>query len=128
MVNRMAEDSTSKEAMEQFIFEETEQKFQLAANAPIETTKLMKQLGYLANSDIAEQILNATFIIPLQLDDATALVLEEIERIDMQVRHGETIVTISADEFYYFWKRVKEGTAYSYSGIHYGYYKATAHS
>ena len=76
MVNRMAEDSTSKEAMEQFIFEETEQKFQLAANAPIETTKLMKQLGYLANSDIAEQILNGTFIISSDLDDATALVLE----------------------------------------------------
>ena len=39
MVNCMAEDSTSKEETEQFIFEETEQRFQLAANAPIETTE-----------------------------------------------------------------------------------------
>ena len=54
MVNGMAEESKIKEDTEQFFFEETEQKFQLAANAPIETTKLMKQLGYLANSEIKE--------------------------------------------------------------------------
>ena len=128
MVNGMAEDSTIKEDTEQFIFEETEQRFQLEANAPIETTKLMKQLGYLSNSEIAEQILNGTFITPSDLDDATALVLEYIGHIGMQVRNGETIVTISADKFYYFWKRVKEVTASSYSGIHYGHYKAEAHS
>ena len=76
MVIGTAEDLTSKEETEQFIFEETEQRFQLEANATIETTKLMKQLGYLAKSDIAEQILNGTFIISSDLDDATALVLE----------------------------------------------------
>ena len=58
MVIGTAEDLTSKEETEQFIFEETEQRFQLAANALIETTKHMKKLGYLANSEIAEQILN----------------------------------------------------------------------
>ena len=128
MVNGMAEDSTSKEDKEQFIFKETEQIFQLEANMPIGTTKFMKQLGYLANSEIAKQILNQTFIIASNLDDVTDLVLEEIGNIGMQVRHGEMIVTISADEFCYFWKRVKKGTASSYSGIHYGDYKAAAHS
>ena len=87
----MAEDSTSKEETEQFIFKESEQRFQLADNVPTETTELMKQIGYLANSKIAEQILNGTFITPSDLDDATALVLEDIGRIGMQVRHGETI-------------------------------------
>ena len=113
--------------MEQFIFEETEQIFQLAANAPIKTTKLMKQLGYLAYSEISEQVLNRTFIIPSDLDDATALVLEEIGRIGIQVRHGKTIVTISVDDFCHFWKRLKEGTSSSYYGIHYGHYKASVH-
>ena len=88
----------------------------------------MKQLGYLANSEIAEQILNRTFIIPSDLDYVTALVPEEIGHISMQVRHGETKITISADKFYYFWNGVKEGTLSSYSGIQYGHYKAAAHS
>ena len=88
----------------------------------------MKKLGSLDNSDIAEKNLNGTFIIPSDLDDATTLVLEEIGRIIMQVRHGETIATISADEFCYFLKMVKEGTASSYSGVHYVHYKAAAHS
>ena len=46
----------------------------------------------------------------------------------MQVKPGETTVTVSADELCYFWKRVKEGTASSYLVIHYGHYKAAAHS
>ena len=128
MVNRMAEESTSKEETDQFIFEETEQRFQLGANLPIERTKEIKKLGYLANSEIAEQILNGTFIISSDLDNATALVLEEIGHIGMQVSHGKTIITVSADKLCCFWKRVKEGTSSSYSGIHYGHYKTAAHS
>ena len=72
--------------------------------------------------------MNRTFIIPSNLDDATALVLEEIGCISMQVRHSETIVMISADDLCYFWKRLKEETSFSYSGIHYSHYKAAAHS
>ena len=46
----------------------------------------------------------------------------------MQVRHGKKIVMKSAEELCYFWKRVKEVTAFSYSSIHYGHYKPAAHS
>ena len=37
-------------------------------------------------------------------------------------------MAISTEEFQYFWKRIKEGTASFYSRIHYDHYKAAAHS
>ena len=88
----------------------------------------MKQLGYLANLEIAQQIIGEYFKIPTEMDDATALILDEIERIGTQVKLGKTTSTISADKFYYCWKQVKEGTSSSYSRIHYGHYKSAAHS
>ena len=68
------------------------------------------------------------FDIPDEVDDATAMILEEIGEIGIQLTNGEITVEITKEEFQYFWKRIREGTASSYSGIHYGHYKAAAHS
>ena len=54
--NGDTEDSTCKEDTEGFIFAENEYRFQLANDAPISHTKLIDQLGYLGDSDIAQQI------------------------------------------------------------------------
>ena len=122
------EDSTTKEDTEDFIFAENEYRFQLANDAPISSTKLIEQLGYLADSDIAQQIVEGSFEIPDELDDATALILEEIGRIGVQLSNGEVTIEITAEEFQYLWKKVRKNTASSVSGIHYGHYKAAAHS
>ena len=45
-------ESTSQEETEQFIFDETEYRFQLAAEAPISRTKIIDQLGYLGDSEM----------------------------------------------------------------------------
>ena len=128
MVDGIVQESTTKEETEEFVFEENEYRFQLAADAPISKTRLLEQLGYLADTEVAQQIIEGTFEIPDEIDDATALVLEEIGRIGVQMTSGEITLTITPEEFQYFWKRIKEGTASSYSGIHYGHYKAAAHS
>ena len=40
----------------------------------------------------------------------------------------DSTITITQEEFQYFWKQVKERRSSSLSGIHYGHYKAAAHS
>lgn len=59
---------------------------------------------------------------------ATDLILEEIGRICVQMTNDEVTIAIMLEEFQYFWKKVREGAALSYSGIHCGPYKAAAHS
>ena len=40
------------------IFEETEYRFQLAMDAPISSTELLSKLGNLADTEIAQQIID----------------------------------------------------------------------
>ena len=60
------------------IFEETEYRFQLAMDALISSTDLLSKLGNLADTEIAQQIIEGTFDIPEEIDEATAKILEEI--------------------------------------------------
>ena len=120
--------SDGQEESEEFIFDETEVRFHLAAEAPIERTQLIHQLGYLGDSTIAQQIIEGTYDIPEEVDDATAMILTEIGKIGVHLTNGDTTITITPEEFQFFWRRIREGTASSYSGVHYGHYKAAAHS
>ena len=128
VVDGQTQESRNQDDTEDYIFEETEYRFQLAAQAPIESTRLIEQLGYLGDSAIAEQIIEGKYDIPDTLDDATAMLVQEIGRIGIMLTNGDITITITPEEFQYFWKKVREGTASSPSGIHYGHYKAAAHS
>ena len=41
---------------------------------------------------------------------------------------GEVSVIITKEDFQHYWRRMKERTASSFSGRHFGHYKAAAHS
>lgn len=57
-------------------------------------------------------------ILPVDIDDANTLILEEVGRIGVASN-----ITITPEEFKYFWNKVKEGTSSSISGIHFGHNK-----
>ena len=68
-------------------------RFELAAQAPISGgTTLIDQLGYLGDSEIARQIIEATYDIPDEVDDVTALILEEIGRIGVKLSPTEKLL------------------------------------
>jgi len=50
VVGRVVQESDGQEETEDFIFEETEVRFQLAAEAPISNAQQIEQLGYLGDS------------------------------------------------------------------------------
>ena len=40
---------------------------------------------------------------------------------------GEINITVSAEDFQHYWRQMKERTALSVSGAHFGHYKAVGH-
>ena len=96
------EDSTCKDNTEAYIVDTIEYRFQLANDAPISKTTLIDQLGHLANTDIAKQIVEGSFDIPDEVDDSIALILEEIGKIGVKMTNGDAMITITPEEFQYF--------------------------
>ena len=56
------------------------------------------------------------------------IILEEIAQIWEKMGTGEVSIEISRENYQYHWKRVKERTALSFSGLYFGHYKAAAYS
>ena len=124
----LVKESTTQEETEEMIFDETEYRFQLAMDAPISSTDLLSKLGNLVDTEIAQQITEGTFDITDETDEATAEILEEIGSMGIQLTNGSVCITITPEEFRQYWKRAREGTSLSLSGVHFGHYKAAAQS
>ena len=74
----------------------------------------------------ARQIITGTYNIPEEMDTATKFILEEIGRMGVKIVNEEgSKIEITPEDFQGFWRRVKEFTLSSPSGIHYRHYKAT---
>ena len=100
----------------------------MANHAPICHGALFELLGYSADTATAESILEGTFQPPEDADGPTLILLEEIARIWKKMEGGEVNIVISPEDFRYYWKRAKERTASSYSGLHFAHYKSAAFS
>ena len=88
--------------------------------------KLGVKLRYLSDEEVARSIIEGTYDIPTDLDNATKLILEEIGKMGMKIRNNEgQEIVITPEDFIRFWKRVREFTSSSPSGIHYSHYKAS---
>ena len=92
-------ESGSKEETENMIFEETEFRFKLAADAPISTTELIHKLGHLADTDIAAQIAESNYNIMEDIDDKTRAIIEEIGALGVELTNGKVCIIITPEEF-----------------------------
>jgi hypothetical protein len=116
----------TQEDVENAIQRECEIRFSLAHSAPIMTSLLGERLRYLKDEELARSIITGTYDIPTNLDEATILILKEIGKMGLKILNGEDKeITITPEEFIQFWKKVREFTSSSSSGVHYGHYKAT---
>jgi hypothetical protein len=125
VVNGEVKEYVVQEDVEQAIQRECEVRFSLAHSAPIMTTLLGERLRYLLDETLARSIITGTYDIPSDMDPATKLILKEIERLGMKIVNGEgSEIVITPEDFKIFWRKVKEFTSLSMSGVHYGHYKA----
>ena len=89
---------------------------------------LFDQLEYLADTETAVSILNGLFQPLPEMDGATVVLLEEIGHIGQHLCNREVKLTITTEEFQEYWKKMKEKTSLSFSGLHFGHYKAISTS
>jgi hypothetical protein len=127
VVNGEVKDYIVQEDVEQAIQRECEICFTLTHSAPIMKSLLGNGLRYLSDKSLARSIIMGTYEFPSDLDPATRLVLEEINKLGVKILNGEgSKIVITPDDFKLFWQKVNKFTSSSMSGVHYGYghYKA----
>ena len=98
-----------------------------ADSAQVCQRALFELLGYSADTDAALAILEGTFIPPPKTTAATRIIVEEIARIWEKMGTDEVRIETNRKDYQYYWKRAKERTASSFSGLHFGDYKAAAY-
>jgi hypothetical protein len=110
-----------QEDMEQVVCEITQRRFTMADSSPFCNELLGEQLGYIADTKIAQSILDGTFQPPPNTPDSIVLVLEEIVRIAKEIGEGAVQLVLTAEEFQQCWHPIDERTASSRSKIHFGH-------
>jgi hypothetical protein len=91
-------------------------------------TSLRERLGFSLDTDFAMSMLWGEVHIPANVDNATTIVIEEIIRLFQALHKGHAKVSLGADEFRYYWRRVREKTSSAISTAHFGHYKSAMYS
>jgi hypothetical protein len=103
-------------------------RFQLTKGTPPMMEPLCSELGYLGTTDAAHQILASTFIPPLGVDAITREFLVALQATTPLDPSNCISCKIIHHDFQQHWRKAREHTSSSLSGLHYGHYKAAADS
>ncbi len=118
-------DVNTEEAVQEAIFNEVHRKrYNLAEEAPICQGALRCQFGYSATSPTARSVLDGTYKFPPDMDASTRELFEEIAHIRGMVPSDSVNGLTSRERWQQRWKKVKEDTSSSQSGLHFGHYIA----
>ena len=98
-------------------------RFQTARDSPITKGQIFQDLGHLANTDAADDILRGRYRYPADMEEGTELLLQEATRLYAKNK-GIVNYILKDDNFSSFWNTAKEETESSKSGIYFGHYIA----
>ena len=117
------------EELEPAIMDNNRKKFHLTDDTPLMgESKMNEELGFLGATKAAEQILKGTYVFPPGTDAHTIGLLKQLGSAATSITNNSCKATISKDEFKRYWKGRKEKTSSSFSGLHFGHWKAAATS
>ena len=117
----------TKETVHQAIFNKVHHKqYNLAEEAPICQGRLQGEFGYVSLLPMAQTVLDGTYDFPLDMDEATGELFEEIAQIRTIIPLNLVMGVILREHWQQRWKKVKEDTSSLQLGLHFGHYIAGA--
>jgi predicted transcriptional regulator len=120
---------TTQEEVHEAIWSNVHRKrFFLAEAAPICKGELRDSFGYNADTGAGEAVLSGTFEYSEDFELATKKICHEVTRIRECIPQDSVEDIVRKGEWQKFWRRAKEDTSSSESGLHFSHYKAAADS
>ncbi len=121
----MTDEFTTQDTMQEAIWSNIHYKqFYLAEEAPICRGQLRQDFGYNAGTCTAADILEGRYRYPDRFDQATKELCEECALIRQIIPKNSVRIKMTKDDYWAHWKRAKEETSSSFSGLHFGHYIA----
>ena len=103
-------------------------RFYLAEEAPICQGTLREEFGYSADTDAGREVLSGTYTPVEDTDPATLEIFDQLADIRTKVPALSISDKITGGDWSDFWKKSKESTSSSESGLHFGHRIASASS
>jgi hypothetical protein len=120
-------EKTSQADVEQHTMAMCSARFRLTEDTPLRQEPMLSELGPMAvNTDAARAILQGTYTIPAEVDAYTNEFLNTIQACAPPDPTSRISCAITKEDFQAYWRKTKERTSSSISGLHYGHYKAAA--
>jgi len=119
--------ATSRPDVEQVLSNALSSRFSRAHGSPFLQPPLAPLVGPFGTGPAAKAILEGTFSCLPDLDDATKQFIEALQFPSPCSRASTVSAVLTPDDFIAHWKRAKERTSSSPSGLHFGHYKAATH-
>ena len=120
--------STQEEVHEAIWSNIHRKRFYLAEEAPICSGRLRGEFGYNADTTAGDEILDGTYWYDPDFDTNTKAICEELAQIRTIIPENSISDIIRHGEWGNFWRKAREETSSSESGLHFSHYKAGASS
>jgi hypothetical protein len=101
--------------------------YRVAWGAPIlQDARLHSNFGFLANTVLADQVLQGSYIYPKNMDTHTKLLLQEARHIFHRLSKEDVVDFVSTTDFQSYWQHANEDIQSYKSRCHFRHYKAAS--
>ena len=114
----------SKQEVEDACIQENKARFTQNSDTPFLTSPLSEEIGFLAETEQADRILQGTYQPPDQLDQYTNSLIQSLKLPNNEPLQGSLSTVITPEDNAESWKNQKE--TISSTGLHFGHFKAGA--
>ena len=128
-INGISKIIATQEPLEDAVMTMCDAKFKLTHDSQLMNgSNISKDVGYLGNSPACARLLSGTYIFPSDTDLHTKDLMSLISKTTRRLKAKIISHKISVDDFINYWKGSREKTSSSFSGLHFGHWKAASHS